>query len=165
MAKEKRQKTHLERWRSFFDNTMSAITFAEAGEPDEARKFLELKKDSVLLVTDAEGPGERTIRYAVDLCRNTGSALVVVNMGEQDTRQMEENLLKKIGTALDMPLILINLDGPVTEALKALVQSTDKIISVILDQKWMEEKLSGKKYRRWLNNLGCPVVMVEERAT
>lgn len=165
MKKGKKQKTHLERWRSFFDSSMSAITFAEAGEPDEALRFLDLKKDSVLLVTDAQGPGERTIRYAADLCRNTGSALVVVNMTSEEAERAGETVARKIREVLDMPLMLINMKGPAAEGLKALVQSTDKIISIILDQRWLEEKLSGKKYRRWLNNLGCPVVMVEDRTT
>ncbi|GEM_PF-5715774 len=154
---------YLQKWRSYFDNTMSAVTFAEANQPEEAKNFLNIKKDSVILVTNLEGPGSKSLKYSADLCRNTDSALIVFHIADKVRRDQEQSLVRRIRRKIDVPFIFINLKELTKEELKSLVHSTSNIISVVLDQKWAEETLLGKKYRKWLYKLDCPVVLIDEK--
>jgi len=129
------------------------------------KEFLNLKNESVLLVTDHHGPTERTIKYAANLCRHTGSSLLLINMATDDygLDDFKAQLKKCMIHLKDIQWSLARLKGPVMDILKNLSISTDKIISLILDKEWLDRQMPGKRHRKWLNKLGCPVVLVQKK--
>jgi hypothetical protein len=65
------------------EETMTAATFAEAGEFETARQFLKTNKNAhkrVLLGTDKPEIGVRTISYALHLCQRLGGGLEIFHM-------------------------------------------------------------------------------------
>lgn len=65
------------------EETMTAATFAEAGEFEAARQFLNTNKNAhkrVLLGTDKPEIETRTISYAMHLCQRLGGNLEIFHM-------------------------------------------------------------------------------------
>lgn len=65
------------------EETMTAATFAEAGEFDMARQVLKANKNArkrVLLGTDKPEIETRTINYAMHLCQRLGGGLEIFHM-------------------------------------------------------------------------------------
>ncbi len=65
------------------EESMTAATFAEAGELETARQFLKTNKNAhkrVLLGTDKPELETRTISYALHLCQRLGGGLEIFHM-------------------------------------------------------------------------------------
>ncbi len=65
------------------EESMSAATFAEAGEFETARQFLTTNKNArkrVLLGTDKQEIDARTISYAMHLCQRLGGGLEIFHV-------------------------------------------------------------------------------------
>ncbi len=141
------------------------IKISSANIKGSARELLNLKNESVLLVTDNHGPTERTIKYAANLCRHTGSSLLLINTAPDDSGldEFKVQLKECMPHLKDIQWSLAGLKGPVTDVLRNLSKSTDKIISIILDKEWLDRQMPGKRHRKWLNKLGCPVVLVDKK--
>ena len=66
-----------------FEDSMVAATFAEAGEHDTARKYLEKQKNAhkkILFATNAEKITPKTLGRAVSICKRIGAMLEVFHV-------------------------------------------------------------------------------------
>ncbi len=128
-------------------------------------QLLNMNSEMVLLVTDDQGPSARTMKYAANLCRHTSSSLIIVNMpaDDQASDEFKTHLSEFSKHLKDIQWSQTRLKGPVMEILKGLAGSTNRIISIILDKEWLNRHMSGKRHGKWLNKLGCPVVVVDRK--
>lgn len=91
------------------EESMTAATFAEAGEFETARQFLKTNKNAhkrVLLGTDKPEIATRTISYALHLCQRLGGGLEIfhmLRMPENETNSglsLEKEPLAALNTTL-----------------------------------------------------------------
>lgn len=156
------------------EESMTAATFAEAGEFETARQFLQTNKNArkrVLLGTDKPEIDARTISYAMHLCQRLGGGLEIFHVlhlpaGETDTdlNQGKEplvslsNVLHQQGIAYQPT----RGTGCLADAVIRHAGSRRDILCVVFDA--MEA--SGATCRKAKENmlakfqvLRCPVVM------
>jgi hypothetical protein len=156
------------------EEAMTAATFAEAGEFETARQFLQTNKNArkrVLLGTDKPEIAPRTISYALHLCQRLGGGLEIfhmLNIPENETASdlgQEKEPLAALNQALQEKGVVYQpvsgLDCLADEVLRHAGSRRD-ILCVVFDA--LEP--DGPKCRKAKENmiakfqaLHCPVVM------
>ncbi|MCK5227359.1 MAG: hypothetical protein KAJ60_04220 [Desulfobulbaceae bacterium] len=78
--------------------TMAAVAFAEADEPDMALQFLKTGKNAdkkVLLGTDEHPINTKTLYHALSLCRRMGTSLEIFQLLQPQAEQLKGKNLQQ----------------------------------------------------------------------
>jgi hypothetical protein len=156
------------------EESMSAVTFAEAGEFETARQFLAANKNArkrVLLGTDKPEIDARTISYAIHLCQRLGGGLEIFHVLNLDKGEPDPALhqgkepLSSLRSALHHQGIAyqpVRSEACLADEVIRHAGSRRDILCVVFDA--ME--ISGATCRKAKENmitkfqaLHCPVVM------
>ncbi|HIJ90301.1 MAG: hypothetical protein OEV89_05980 [Desulfobulbaceae bacterium] len=156
------------------EESMTAATFAEAGEFETARQFLKSNKNAhkrVLLGTDKPEIEPRTISYALHLCQRLGGGLEIfhmLRMAENETNpglSQEEKPLAALNAALEPKGVVYQpVSGPGCLADEVLRHAGGRrdILCVVFDTLEPEGTTCRKAKENMiarLQALHCPVVM------
>jgi len=153
-------KKGLQKWQKFFEDTMSAATFAEAGEHEMAREILKGQHHSpetVLLVVTGDRVNKRALDYATNLCKNTDCYLTVLQVTNSASNRTFDELKKQLLNALDIPWNFVWTEGPISKAVSGFLKQQIQVVSVILESR---SKRQPTRRCSWWKNLYCPVVVV-----
>ena len=156
------------------EESMSAATFAEAGEFETARQFLKNNKNArkrVLLGTDKPEIDARTISYAMHLCQRLGGGLEIFHVlhlpeGEPDTGLIrKEEPLASLSNALQQKGIAyqpVRGAGCLADEVLIHAGSRRDILCVVFDAMEAGNATCRKAKENMIARfqaLHCPVVM------
>jgi hypothetical protein len=156
------------------EESMTAATFAEAGEFETARQFLKTNKNArkrVLLGTDKPEIETRTISYALHLCQRLGGGLEIFHMLRLPEDEMSPGLsrekkpLASLNNALqEKGVVYQPVNGPGCLADEVLRHAGTRrdILCVVFDVLETEGTSCRKAKENMiarLQALHCPVVM------
>ena len=147
-----------------FDDLMSAVTFAEAGEFDTAREFLN-NRGKVLFATKESQPDRQALKYAMNICRRIGASLdilcisskkgispIIGKVIEDLTKEgIKCTLSKRIGCLRNQIIDYTNVNKGI---LFVVIESSENLD---VDCSRTSEKMSDA----W-KSLKCPLVVVSE---
>lgn len=149
------------------EDLMSAITFAEEGEFETARKMLPTEERRVLLAVKGDRMDRKTFRYAVNTCKRIGAKLDIlyISAGRDLPAAMEQALAEVKEAGVDFRL------EHRTGCLKQqIIDYTDKKKEILFAVTESAEHLEadckgrGKGLSEAWQNLKCPLVVVSEGA-
>lgn len=143
-----------------FEEWMSAITFAEAGDAEGARELLNRKK--VLLVITGIESDRKSFKYALNTSKRIGAALEVLYLakGEKDLPEQMRSELGREGVEL-----IFRKTGCFREKLIDHIGKRKDVLFVVAESRKIlnagcapeEKELRGA----W-KKLKCPLVLVSE---
>jgi len=145
-----------------FDDLMSAISFAEAGEHDKAKELLK-GRDTVLLAVSERMVDRHVMKYALNLSKRIQAGIDILYMTKSDATSplleafMSEARKKEIDCSLVrkegcMKKAILDYTGKKKEILFVIVGSTPE-----LD---IECKTGEKSLSEAWKRLKCPLVVV-----
>jgi hypothetical protein len=146
------------------DNLLAAVTFAEAGETDTAREFLNNNK-KVLFATRESRPDNQALKYAMNISRRIGASLDILCISSKEgiaptiAKVMEDltregitcTLSKRIGCLRNQIIDYTTVNKGVQFV---VIESSEN-----LD---VECRRTGKKMSDAWKHLSCPLVVVSE---
>lgn len=158
---------------------MVSSAFAEEGEFETARQFMQQSKNSrkkVLLGTDEEEINLTIINHALKLCQRVGAGLeilhVVQNKGKNSRKlglsktnaslTQAQSKLQKMGISYNQ----IDAEGTLANELINHVAKRRDVMLVVLDAKSQKKSVSQTKNHKTLDEifagLRCPLVVYGE---
>jgi hypothetical protein len=144
-----------------FEEIMSAIAFAEAGEAETARRELAGKK--VLLVMTGVASDRRSLKYAMNTARRVEASIEVLFLARDGTPFPQEFKALLEGEGLDYSIE--RKKGCLREKLIDFIGKRKDILFVVAESKTVlnagcepEEKELKGAWKR----LTCPLVLVSE---
>jgi hypothetical protein len=147
-----------------FEDIMSAVSFAEAGEFETAREMLAGRKKVLLVLTGGEAD-TKSLKYALNTAQRTDGALeVLVTSKGESTMRLLEKCVEEAGKAA-VGLKVAKRIGCMKKAILSHTRRRRDILCVVVESTgalirdcYQEDKrLEGV----W-KNLGCPLVLVSE---
>lgn len=156
------------------EESMTAATFAEAGEFETARQFLKTNKNArkrVLLGTDKPEIEPRTISYAMHLCQRLGGGLEIFHMlhlPENETASiltLEQEPLVSLNTTLQEKGVVyqpVNTPGCLADEVLRHAGPRRDILCVVFDALEPDGAICRKAKENMIakfQTLHCPVVM------
>ena len=147
-----------------FDDLMSAVSFAEAGEHEKAREFLK-GRDTVLLAVSERVVDRHVLKYALNLSKRIEAGIDILYLTNSDAtnplleafmfearkKGIDCSLVKKEGC---MKKAILDYTGKKKEILFVIVGSTPE-----LD---IECKTGEKSLSEAWKRLKCPLVVVSK---
>lgn len=147
-----------------FDDFMSAVTFAEAGEHETAREFLN-DRGKVLLATKENQTDTQAFKFAMNICKRIGASLDVLYISSKKgvtptiSKVIEDftkkgikcTLSKRIGCLRNQ---IIDYTNDNKEILFVVIESSEN-----LD---VDCRRTNKKMSAAWDNLSCPIVFVSD---
>lgn len=156
------------------EESMTAATFAEAGEFETARQFLATGKNArkrVLLGTDKPEIAARTISYALHLCQRLGGGLEIFHMLHLPENEMaiwlsqEKEPLAALNTSLEEKGVVyqpVNRPGCLADEVLRHAAARRDILCVVFDALEPDGASCCKAKEHMIAKfqaLHCPVVM------
>jgi len=142
-----------------FEELMSAIAFAEAGEHGTAREMLGGKK--VLLVLLGKETDERSSRYALNICKRIGAHLEILCMTKMEALKQFTVELGKEGIRYQVT----KKGGCVKKEIIGITEERKDIQFVVIESSEVLDAQCSKEDRAlsaaW-ERLKCPLVLVSK---
>ncbi len=155
------------------ENSMAAVAFAEAGEFDMARSFMEpavkTNKKVILSITDLDIK-PKLVSYALDLCKRAGGQLEVLHILKPSwagkTAQFFLNPLAEKLTEMGITYKLAFGNGSLEDELIRHTANKRNILFVVL--KSIAKNNRGKNdtainVMQIMDSLKCPVVVFSDK--
>ena len=144
-----------------FEEIMSAVTFAEAGEPDTALKILHDRK-KVLLVLTGEETDMKAARYALSTSKRIRAGIEILYLAKnRDEKSFLEQYLNELKTK-GVEYEVTECKESLKEAINRFIEKEKDIQFVVIDSEDLgvrsvkDRKTSLEEWER----LRCPVVLV-----
>jgi hypothetical protein len=146
-----------------FDDLMSAVTFAEAGEFDTARDFLN-ERGKVLFATKENQTDNQALKYAMNICRRIGASLDILFISSTGIAPIISKFteeLKKEGIQYTLSRRMGCLKNQIID----YTNDNKGILFVVIESSENLDddcRRSSKKMSDAWKSLKCPLVVVSE---
>lgn len=147
-----------------FDDLMSAISFAEAGEHDKARECLK-GRDTILLATSERALDRNAMKYALNLSMRIGAAIDVLYLSRSAERQTPLDLFMKEAAKSGVACALVRRDGCMKKAILDYTEKKREILFVVIGstpELDIECSAGEKALSEAWERLKCPLVVVSK---
>lgn len=145
-----------------FEDMMSAISFAEAGEHETARQMLKEHSGKVLLAAREGQSNSNAFKYALGVCRRIGAQLEVLFVSQKSSPTGMNEFMPQL-KASDVQWKVSSRTGCLKNQIIDYTQSNDGIMFVVTESSDSLDvdcrRKSGRLNEAW-QNLRCPLVVV-----
>ncbi|KPK36327.1 MAG: hypothetical protein AMK70_02695 [Nitrospira bacterium SG8_35_1] len=147
-----------------FDDLMSAVTFAEAGEFDTAQEFLN-DRGKVLFATKENQTDNQAFTYAMSICRRIGASLDILYVSSK--KILSEKMIK-LSEELEKEGIKYSLSirkGCLQNQIIDYTNVNKGILFVVIESSRNLDddcRRTGKKMSDAWKSMKCPLVVVSE---
>jgi hypothetical protein len=154
----------MSRLQKKIEDIMSAVSFAEEGEFETARKLVKEERRILLAVRTGQ-MDRKTFRYAANTCKRIGASLDVLFISPSDA---EDDILDQCLSDLKESGInyrLIRKSGCLKQAIIDYTTVKKEIVFAVTessDNLDVDCKSSGKRLSDAWDNLKCPLVVVAD---
>jgi hypothetical protein len=144
-----------------FEEIMSSVAFAEAGEYDTAMRILH-ERHKVLLVLTGEGTDMKAARYALNMCKRIGVGIEILYITKNnDEIPFLEEYLKELKTK-GIEYQVRRCKESMKEEIIRFIEKEKGIQFVVMDSQDLgidSESYKPKTLKKW-KKLACPLVLV-----
>ncbi len=146
-----------------YDQAMMAVSFAEAGAPEQAREVMrQLGKRKILVVTQEDAFTEPVMEYATSLAERMGYELIALNVGgsasdkaasgyQQHMREEFEQraaaafaVLQEKAAARNIPVTHVVKFGEVGAAVEDIKREYRRVELMITDSRSREDEVAAR---------------------
>jgi len=145
---------------------MSAITFAEEGEYETAKTFLNTRKRGLLTIKN--GPMDRkTGTYALNTCKRIGIGLDLLVVADTEQEALDPSLQPFMDqlASESIAFSLVRRTGCIKQEILHYTETENDIVFVVIESQDTLERNCATRDRRlsklW-QELKCPLVVVAE---
>ena len=147
-----------------FDDLMSAITFAEAGEHEKARELLK-GRDTILLAISERAIDRSVLKYALNLSKRIHAAIDVLYLTKSGERHVLLDAFMSETAKARVDCTLVRRDGCMKKAILDYTEKRREILFVVIGstpELDMECKTGEKSLSEAWKRLKCPLVVVSK---
>jgi hypothetical protein len=145
-----------------FDELMSAATFAQAGEHEEALRMMR-GKDSVLLAISDVYFDTTVFSYALNICKRTEASLVILYLTRAELHKNEIHEFMAKASCEGIACTVTKKDGCMKQAILDYTTKNRAILFVVIGttpELDIECKTGEKSLSEAWKKLKCPLVLV-----
>ena len=145
-----------------FDELMSAATFAQAGEHEEALMIMR-GKDSVLLAVSDVYFDTNVFSYALNICKRTEASLVILYLTRTELHKYEIHEFMARASCEGIACTVTIKDGCMKQAILDYTTKNRAILFVVIGttpELDIECKTGEKSLSEAWKKLKCPLVLV-----
>ena len=147
-----------------FDDLMSAISFAEAGEHEKAKELLK-GRDTVLLAVSERVVDRHVLKYALSLSKRIQAGIDILYLTKSDAKNpLLETFMSEAGKK-DIDCSLVKKEGCMKKAILDYTEKKKEILFVIVGstpELDIECKTGEKSLSEAWKKLKCPLVVVSK---
>jgi len=147
-----------------FDELMSAVSFAQAGEHEEARRIMKGKEKVLVAVSDVHFD-KSVFSYALSISRRTSTSLDILYLTRTELHMDEINTFMSMASGEGIACTVTKKDGCMKQAILDYTSKKKEILFVIVGttpELDIECKAGEKSLSEAWKKLKCPLVVVSK---
>jgi len=147
-----------------FDELMSAVSFAQAGEHEEARRIMKGKEKVLVAVSDVHFD-KSVFSYALSISRRTSTSLDILYLPRTELPMDEINTFMSMASGEGIACTVTKKDGCMKQAILDYTSKKKEILFVIVGttpELDIECKAGEKSLSEAWKKLKCPLVVVSK---
>ncbi len=147
-----------------FDDLMSAISFAEAGEHDKAKELLK-GRDTVLLAVSERMVDRHVMKYALNLSKRIEAGIDILYLAKSEAANPLLDAFMSEARKKDIVCSLVRKEGCMKKAILDYTGKKKEILFVIVGstpELDIECKAGEKSLSEAWKRLKCPLVVVSK---
>jgi len=147
-----------------FDDLMSAISFAEAGEHEKAKELLK-GRDTVLLAVSERVVDRHALTYALNLSKRIEAGIDVLYLSKSDSKNPLVETFMSEALRMGVACALVRKEGCMKKAILDYTGKKKEILFVIVGstpELDIECKTGEKSLSEAWKRLKCPLVVVSK---
>ncbi|MDA8079737.1 MAG: hypothetical protein M0Z79_12465 [Nitrospiraceae bacterium] len=147
-----------------FDDLMSAISFAEAGEHEKAREFLK-GRNTILLAVSDRFLDDNVLKYSLNMSRRIGACIDILYLSKSGSRDHILNEFMSAAGRDGIACRLLKTDGCMKKAILDYTARKKEISFVVVGstpELDIECRTGEKSLSDAWKRLKCPLVVVSK---
>src|SRR5512140_912833 len=147
-----------------FDDLMSAISFAEAGEHEKAKELLK-GRDTVLLAVSERIVDQHALKYALNLSKRIEAGIDILYLAKSDSKNPLLETFMSEARRMKIVCSLVRKEGCMKKAILDYTGKKKEILFVIVGstpELDIECKTGEKSLSEAWRRLKCPLVVVSK---